>query len=284
MLEVFAGKVRKTGFFQKAGFPGNSDKKIGIYGSIRDRCSCDSAGLRSPNLLEKRVRENTAASRHTASHHSPQREPVMPLYDATVPFRRGMPVFPGDPAFQIERVSSCAHGDPFNLSLMSVATHAGTHVDPPLHCFECARGVDEIPLETLVGPGVVLDMRGRDRIDRSALQQSLVGEEVRVLFKTDNQALLLDDCFHEEFVHITVDAAEWLVARGVKLVGIDYLSIEKYDSPDALVHRTLLSAGVVIVEGVLLHDVPAGPCRIYCMPLKIRGADGAPARVVVETD
>jgi arylformamidase len=208
----------------------------------------------------------------------------MPLYDATVPLRRGMPVFPGDPPFRMEPILRCSHGDPFNLSLMSVGTHLGTHVDPPLHYLDGTPGVDEIPLETLIGPGIVVDMGGRAEINRQALEKADLRGAVRVLFKTNNRAMLLDDAFHEEFVHLTLDAAQWLVTLGVKLVGIDYLSIEHYNSPDAAVHRTLLEAGVLIVEGVLLAHVPAGLCRIYCLPLKILGADGAPARVVVETD
>jgi arylformamidase len=208
----------------------------------------------------------------------------MPVYDVTLPLRVGMLTYPGDPPFTMERIAHCSRGDRFNLSRITMATHTGTHCDPPLHYLDGRAAIDEIPPEVLVGPGIVLDMRGRPEIDRTALERSELGEHTRVFFKTDNGPKLLGGIYTSDYVALTEDAAVYLVDRGVKLVGIDYLAIELFANPLAPVHTTLLNAGALIVEGLVLVDVPPGPCKIYCLPLKIAGGDGAPARVLVETD
>jgi arylformamidase len=207
----------------------------------------------------------------------------MPLYDATLTIHEGMLLFPGDPQFFLETVFDRQKGDPFNLSLMKVSTHLGTHVDPPAHYVAGGATVDELPLEVMVGPGAVLDMRGRQRVDRAALEAAWIGDYPRVLLKTDNSPRLLEREFQSDYVALTEDGALFLVDKGVKLVGIDYLSIEQCVEPGAAVHHVLLAAGVLIVEGLFLADVPAGPCRVYCLPMKIKGGDGAPARVLIET-
>lgn len=208
----------------------------------------------------------------------------MPLFDATIPLRPGMLTFPGDPPFAMEPLFSCSNGDGFNLSALSLHTHLGTHMDPPLHYLDGAAAVDAIPLDILVGPGTVLDMRGKTVIDRGSLEESDAARFKRILLKTDNGKKVLEPAFTEDFVSLTPDAAHYLVQTGAKLVGIDYLSIEAYADHSAPVHRILLEGGVLIVEGAFLAHVPAGECRIYCLPLKIQGADGAPARLIVETD
>jgi len=205
----------------------------------------------------------------------------MKLYDATVTIQEGMVTFPGDPPFKLEPFFSTAQGDPFNLALMSLGTHLGTHVDPPAHYLEGGATVDQLPLESLVGPGVVLDLRGRPCIDRAALEQAPLGDHVRVLIKTDNGPLLLESQFHPDYVYLTEDGARYLVQRGVLLVGIDYCSIERYQNPGAPVHRLLLTAGAVVVECAHLLQVPAGVYEIFCLPLKVLGADGAPARLLL---
>lgn len=208
----------------------------------------------------------------------------MPLYDATLAIHEGMVIFPGDPPFKLDSFYRIERGDQFNLSVLSMGTHIGTHVDPPSHYLDNGAGVDKIPLEAMVGPGIVLDMRGRPVVDRQALAESAMAGSRRVLLKTDNGPRLLQSEFVADYVSLTEDGAEYLVELGVQLIGIDYLSIEKFQNVGAPVHRALLAGGVLIVEGVNLLDVPAGPCKIYCFPLKIQDADGAPARVLVETD
>ncbi|MFH1115116.1 MAG: cyclase family protein [Pseudomonadota bacterium] len=207
----------------------------------------------------------------------------MPLFDATLPIRQGMITFPGDPPFVTEPFFQRCKGDAFNLARISMGTHQGTHIDTPAHYLEGGATVDLIPLDHLVGPGIVLDMTGRKQVDRGNLENSALGDHVRVLLKTDNSPRLLESTFHEDYVHLTEDAAAYLVERGILMVGIDYLSIERYENPGAPVHMTLLKAGVLIVEGVYLLNVPAGPCEIFCLPLKIHGADGAPAGVLIRT-
>jgi arylformamidase len=206
----------------------------------------------------------------------------LPLYDATVPIREGMLTFPGDPTFKIDLFFSRSKGDPFELALMSIGTHLGTHVDPPAHYLDGGATVDQIPLEIMVGPGIVLDMTGRSRIDGNALEEADLQNHTRVLFKTDNSRLLCANEFHEDYAHLTEDGALYLVERGVRLVGTDYFSIEKYRNPGAPVHTILLKASALIVETLDLSQIPAGPCEIYCLPLKIHGADGAPARVIIK--
>jgi len=195
-----------------------------------------------------------------------------------------MLTFPGDPPFKIDSFFSRSKGDPFELALMSIGSHLGMHVDPPAHYPDGGATVDQIPLEIMIGPGIVLDMTGRSRIDRQAPEKSDLQDHIRVLFKTDNSRLLLANKFHEDYTHLTEDGALRLVEEGVRLVGTDYFSIEKYRNPGAPVHTILLKAGVLIVETLGLSEIPTGPCEIYCLPLKIQGADGAPARVIIKRD
>ncbi|MGD8983088.1 MAG: cyclase family protein [Desulfobacteraceae bacterium] len=205
----------------------------------------------------------------------------MKLYDATLPIQGGMVTFPGDPPFQIKPFFQRQKGDPFDLALMSMGTHLGTHLDPPAHYLERGTTVDQLPLDALVGSGIVLDMTGRPSVDQKDLEESEMGDHVRILLKTDNGPRLLDSSFHEDYVHLTEDGARYLVRRGVQLVGIDYLSIERYKNPGAPVHHVLLEAGIVVVEGVHLLDIAPGPYEMFCLPLRIKGADGAPARVIL---
>jgi arylformamidase len=208
----------------------------------------------------------------------------MPWYDATLTLQDGMLIFPGDPPFHREQVMSTASGDPFSLSAFSLGTHCGTHVDAPAHYFPDGDTADRLPLDSLVGPAMVVDARGAPSIDARLLQTLNLPDCSRLLFKTDNGRLLRDGVFSENFVALTLDAAEWLVSHGTLLVGIDYLSIESAADLHGPVHRILLAAGVIIVECVDLLDVPAGPAELYCLPLKIAGGDGAPARVVLRSD
>ncbi|MHB8205297.1 MAG: cyclase family protein [Desulfomonilaceae bacterium] len=208
----------------------------------------------------------------------------MAIFDVSLTLKKGMLSFPGDPAFSIERVFSREHGEEFNLSLLSLTTHTGTHVDAPAHYIDGGRTIDSMALNMMIGPGVVLDMRGISAIDRRVLKESALTDETRVFFKTDNSLKLRERAFNDNYTYITDDGADLLIERGVKLVGIDYLSVDRSDDECAPVHHLLLSSGAFILEGLDLFDAPVGPCRIYCLPLKIEGADGAPARVLIETN
>jgi len=203
------------------------------------------------------------------------------LYDATLAIHEKMVVFPGDPLFKKEPVSQIQTGDDVNLTRITMGTHLGTHVDPPGHFMENGATVDQIALETLVGPGVVADLRGCSQIDRRALEKASIAGYKRVLMKTDNGPMLLESSFHPDYVHLTEDGARYLVDSKVCLVGIDYLSIEHHENPGSPVHRLLLEAGVLVAEGVHLLEIPSGEYEIFCLPLKIKGADGAPARILL---
>lgn len=204
----------------------------------------------------------------------------MTIYDVTASVHPAMPVYPGDPEVAVERVSSIAGGSSANVSIYRLGSHTGTHVDPPLHFIEGGMAVDELPLDVLIGPALVVES-GRGVIDREFLESAGIGGASRVIFKTGNSGLMAKARFHEDFTHLSPDAAAYLVELGVRLAGIDYLSIERFKSPDHEVHKTLLGAGVVVLEGLDLSGVKPGEYELICLPLKVKGGDGAPARVVL---
>ena len=193
-----------------------------------------------------------------------------------------MVTFPGDPPFETRPFFQTSKGDLFNLARLTMGTNIGTHVDPPAHYLDGGKPVDRIPLDILIGPGVVLDMRDRDSIDRQAAENSPLENHIKVLLKTDNSSRLPESTFHEDFVHLTEEGASYLVERGACLVGIDYLSIEHYKNPGVPVHHILLNACILIVEGVHLMDIPPGRYEIFCLPPRLKGADGAPARLILQ--
>jgi arylformamidase len=200
----------------------------------------------------------------------------MEIFDVSVPIRPGMITYPGDPPVRMERVESIDHGDVANLTRLDFCVHAGTHVDAPVHFVAHGAGVDVLPLEVFFGPCEVVDATGAE----GEVGPELVPEGVeRVLFKTRNSELWARDRFDEDFVRIGVPAAERLVERRVRLVGIDYLSVG-----DPETHRTLLAAEMVAVEGLDLRGIDPGPYRLACLPLRIAGSDGAPARAVLIRD
>ncbi|HSJ73625.1 MAG TPA: cyclase family protein [Miltoncostaeaceae bacterium] len=202
--------------------------------------------------------------------------------DVSVPVRTGMIVYDGDPQVRIEQVMDIARGDLANLSRMELGTHTGTHVDAPRHFLEDGTGADRLPLDVLVGPAVVADARAAPRdIDAAALASLGVpaGTE-RLLLRTRNGGLWEQGAFSRDYVGVAEDAARELVAAGVRLVGIDYLSIAPSADP-APTHRVLLEAGVVVVEGLDLRGAAPGAYELVCLPLRIEGADGAPARALL---
>jgi arylformamidase len=210
----------------------------------------------------------------------------MPIYDVTVPIRSGMPIYEGDPPVKIEAASSLAKGDSANVSFLHLGAHTGTHVDAPAHFIKGAAKIDSLPIDTLIGRARVVHVpEDRTEIDSEFLSSGDLENVQRILFRTRNSTFWNGEGFRKDFTHLLPEAAEMLVSRGVKLVGIDYLSIEKFHSGHHRTHIALLSRGVVIVEGLNLSDVPAGDYELICLPLKIaEGAgDGAPARVVLRT-
>lgn len=210
----------------------------------------------------------------------------MNIYDITVPISADLPVYPGDPEIQLERIMSLEKGDIANVTRLCCSTHIGTHVDPPSHFIAGARSLDELPLETLIGTARIVDVGDVPAITAEVLSRCDLDGATRVLFKSRNSAFWppLNDAektFREDFTYIAPDAARLLVERGVQLVGIDYLSVERFNFDEPTTHLVLLGANVVIVEGVTLRDVPPGDYELLCLPLKIKDGDGSPARVVL---
>ena len=208
---------------------------------------------------------------------------MMKIHDVTVPLSSDVPVYPGDPPFQAEPTHRIADGEPYNASRLTMSTHSGTHVDAPYHFLADGATVDALPLEILMGKARVVEVQVRDKIERADLELLDLRADLRVLVKTRMSGQLRSGAFQEDFVHLTPDAALYLVQAGLKLVGIDYLSVEKYGSKDFAAHHALLEAGVVIVEGLDLSEVEPGEYDMTCLPLRIVGADGSPARVVLRT-
>ncbi|MFA5890370.1 MAG: cyclase family protein [Actinomycetota bacterium] len=207
----------------------------------------------------------------------------MPVFDISLGIEPGMMVWPGDPLVVVEETSRMARGDLANVSTLRLGTHTGTHVDPPCHFIDGAVTVDEIPPDVLVGPAVVLDLRAvAGEITPQDLCALPDGAE-RVLFRTCNSDLWARGAraFPEDYVSLGLEGARWLAARGVRLVGTDFLSIEQRGAPGHPVHVALLEAGVVIVEGLDLHAVDPGDYTFMCLPLKVSGGDGAPARALL---
>ena len=204
------------------------------------------------------------------------------IHDVTVPLSASVPTYPGDPRFEIEFTRRLATGDPYNLARFSLGAHAGTHVDAPYHFLADGATVDALPLEILMGKARVVEAPVRDRIRREDLEVLDLRDDLRVLLKTRMSGQLRLPDFQEDFVYLTGDAAVYLAQAGIKLVGIDYLSVDRFGSADYEAHQALLGAGVVIVEGLDLSEVEPGEYDMACLPLRIVGADGAPARVVLK--
>lgn len=197
----------------------------------------------------------------------------MKIYDISVGLYNGMPTFPGDPAPDIKRILSMPV-DPANVSLMCMGTHTGTHVDPPIHFVETGYTVDMIPVDHLYGRAEVVDM--------TRVEKAVTGDDLRgvksdiVLLKTRNSELWNYGEFRKDFVYLDESGARW-AADHLKTVGIDYLSIGSFDN-GAPVHRMLLGAGVTVIEGLDLRGIKPGKYTLACLPLKINGGDGSPAR------
>jgi len=203
------------------------------------------------------------------------------VIDISVPNGPGQHVYPGDPAPRVERAKQIARGDVCNVSLLTMGSHTGTHVDAPYHFIDGGPRLGEVSLDRMVGEAVVLDLRGRPAVDGAALAGAPIRSGDIVLCLTDNSARWGAADFQRDFTYLTLDAARLLVERDVRAVGIDYLSIEQFGSQAFPVHLELLGAGVFIIEGLDLGNVEPGRYTLVCLPLKFPELDGAPARAVL---
>lgn len=201
--------------------------------------------------------------------------------DATLPIRKSMPVWPGDPPPEVHLILDMQNGDACNLSQISFSVHTGTHMDAPRHFLRDGCTVEELPLWIFSGPCFVVDL-GDVQGEIQPWHLDGLPECQRIVFRTSNTArrLLHQAQFHKDFCSIGLKAAEEIVRREIKLVGIDYLSIERFNPPVPEVHQTILGAGIVAVEGLDLSNVSPGWWIINCFPLHLQGAEGSPVRAV----
>ena len=207
----------------------------------------------------------------------------MRIYDISVGISPELPVWPGDPPVKLERVQSLEKGADANVSRLALGVHVGTHVDAPLHFVQAGGSVERIALKRLIGRAYVVHLGKATVIDARTLEKAGIPPRTkRVLFKTQNSGFWgsRDLRFRRDFVAVDASGAEWLVRKGVQLVGVDYLSVAPFDDP-VTTHRILLGAGIVIVEGLNLSAVKQGRYTLYCLPLKLMGSDGAPARAIL---
>ena len=204
--------------------------------------------------------------------------------DISVPIQDGMVHWPGDPAVRIKKVLDMERGDACNVSKLSMGSHTGTHMDAPFHFFRKGSGLDRMPLDATLGPARVIEIRGVESINPMDLKPYRIHVGERILLKTQNSNRVWSQgAFVKDFVYLATESARYLAKRRVKMVGIDYLSVGGYREQNGLeVHRTLLRAGIWIIEGLDLKDVRPGKCELICLPLKIVRSDGAPARAILK--
>lgn len=212
----------------------------------------------------------------------------MPIYDVTVPLSAATLTYPGDPGIEIHSWLALANGDAANVSRINFGLHSGTHVDAPAHFIAGGAKVETLPLASMVGEAEVIAVPDDiSAIDADFVARNCAPGAQRILFKTRNSAFWndLDAGFRADYTYLAPSGAASLVELGVKLVGIDYLSVEQFESQTFATHHALLSQGVVILEGLDLRAVAAGSYELICLPLRIAAGsgDGAPARVILRT-
>jgi arylformamidase len=202
--------------------------------------------------------------------------------DASVTVRHGMPHWPGNPPIVLERVLDIGRGDECNVSHLAMGVHSGTHMDGPVHFVHGAHGLDEMPLVATMGIARVIEITDPHAVTAAELAEHRPLRGERLLFRTRNSTRCWDASeFVEDFVHVSESAAQLLAESGVQTVGIDYLSVGPYEGDGAAVHRLLIDAGIWIIEGLDLAAVPPGSYDLICLPVKLHGSDGAPARAIL---
>jgi arylformamidase len=202
--------------------------------------------------------------------------------DISVPLYTGMVHWPGDAPFERHTTLALAQGEACNLSEIRGSAHTGTHMDAPLHFLEGAPAIDTMPIEATVGPARVIEIHDSRLIRIAELEPHHPAQGDRLLFKTANSRLCWKTPqFQKDYVHIPPDTAHYLVEIGVRTVGVDYLSVGHGEGGGAETHRVLLRAGIWIIEGLNLEPVAPGDYDLVCLPLRIVGGDGAPARAVL---
>jgi len=202
--------------------------------------------------------------------------------DVSVTVRSGMPHWPDNPPIVLERVMDLGHGDPCNVSHLAMGVHSGTHMDGPVHFIHEAPGLDEMPLAATMGEARVIEIEHPREITAGELAKHGLRAGERILFRTLNSTRCWQTTsFVEDFVYVSEQAATHLAQARVRTVGVDYLSVGGYRADGALIHRILLEAGIWIIEGLDLSPVTGGRYEMICLPVKLHGSDGAPARAIL---
>ncbi len=205
------------------------------------------------------------------------------IYDVSVQLSNTVPVWPSGPPIRLESTPHLSRDKSYTIheTLIQISSHMGTHIDAPYHFVENGKRLDEIPLERLVGKATVFEIPGARSIGQRELSRLKWDGIERVLFKTENSKHWHDGSFYQDFVYLEPEGAQFLIDRGVRLVGIDYLSIEKYKAEKHLTHFTLLEKEVVVIEGLDLSRVGPGEYSMVALPLNLIGTDGGPTRVIL---
>jgi arylformamidase len=203
------------------------------------------------------------------------------IYDISTPLKADLPVFPGQPRFSREIMSSMAKGDRANVSKIQMTTHTGTHVDALFHFIDEGPTIDKVPFFNIVGPAQVFALDVTDKIDVADLESLNISENDIVIFKTRNSELWQNSEFTKDYVYLTAEAARLLAKRKVRAVGIDYIIPDAADDFARPVHKILFKDEIILIEGLDLTGVPAGNYLLIALPLKIIDADAAPARAIL---
>jgi arylformamidase len=204
----------------------------------------------------------------------------MKLIDVSVPLDAQLPTYPHNTPFSLEPIKRLARGDSSNVSTLHMSAHTGTHVDAPRHFFDEGPGTEALPLELLIGRARVIDVSSR-AVSAEDLGAIDLSDDIRVLIRTRNSRLWGNSEFQADYVGVTESGAKYLVEHGIKVVGVDYLSVEQFHNPGAPAHHVLLGGGTIVIEGLDLRQVEPGIYEMLCLPLRVVGSDGAPARVVL---
>ena len=206
----------------------------------------------------------------------------MKIYDISLTITEEIPCWPGDQKPKIEKTHSFDKGDIANVSKLTLSAHTGTHVDAPSHFLQGENSVEQLPLDTLIGEALVIEIPNEKVLTRAALEKANIPPgTIRLLIKTPNSELWKTaPAFTEDYVGISADGAQYLVDLGIRLIGVDYLSVATMEDMVAT-HEILLGSSTIIVEGLNLAEVPSGAYTLCCLPLKIQGTDGAPTRAVL---
>jgi arylformamidase len=205
--------------------------------------------------------------------------------DVSMEIYSKMLVWPGDDGVDLRRVRTIGKKVHANVSRIQFGVHTGTHVDAPLHFIPGGKSIEQLPLDVLAGPAWIAEFPAVQCIRAEELERAGIPDGTeRLLLKTGNSQILETlKAFREDYAGLDESGAKWILSKGIRLVGTDFLSVAVRDQTGP-VHQLLLGAEVILVEGLLLGKVPVGGCKFYCLPLKLRGSDGAPARAMVEID